>query len=222
MSTLSTLSTDEVLTTTRSVKRRLDLTRRVDPALITECIITAQQAPSASNLQLAHFVVVTDPGKRAALGDLWRRGGEAYKPMPFSIYQTPYDAEREAGRAKAITAFEHLMEHIDQVPVHVVPCIAFRPPRDTADGGSTFFDASIWASVLPMAWSFMLAARARGLVSSLTTIHLQYEQEAAQILGIPYPDVMQAGLIPLAHPLGSGFRPAYRVPTETITHWDTW
>jgi nitroreductase len=142
--------------------------------------------------------------------------------MPFSLYNLRYDEpERESRRPRAIEVFEYLMDHIHEVPVHVLPCIAFRPPG--GDDASVFLDSSIWSSVLPAAWSFMLAARCRGLVSSFSTVHLQFEKEAADIVGIPYPDVMQAALLPVAYPVGgTDFRPAYRLPVERITHWDSW
>jgi nitroreductase len=218
MSTL-TLSTDEVLRTTRSVRRRLDLTRPVERELIQECITLAQQAPSGSMLQLAHFIVVTDPDRRAALGDVWRKGYEAYKPMPVSVYNLRFDDPQwDASRLRVIESLEHLVAHIHEVPVHIVPCVAFRPPEDA----NVFLDATIWGSILPSAWSFMLAARSRGLAGCWTSIHLQFEEEAAAVLGIPFAEVMQAGLIPLAYAIGTDFKPAYRLPSERITHWESW
>jgi nitroreductase len=218
MATLG-LSTDEVLSTTRAVRRRLDLTRPVERELLEECVALAQQAPSGSMLQLAHFVVVTDPAKRAALAGVWRKGYEAYKPSPFSVYSVRFDDPQwEATRPRVIESLEHLVEHIHEVPVHVVPCVAFRPPENA----NVFLDATIWGCVLPAAWSFMLAARARGLAGCWTSIHLQFEEEAAAILGIPFGEVMQAGLIPVAYAMGTGFKPAYRLPSERITHWESW
>jgi nitroreductase len=85
-----------------------------------------------------------------------------------------------------------------------------------------FFDATVWGSILPAAWSFMLAARSRGLAGCWTSIHLQFEEEAAAVLGIPFAEVMQAGLIPLAYARGTDFKPAYRLPSERITHWESW
>jgi nitroreductase len=218
MTTLG-LSTDEVLSTTRSVRRRLDLSRPVERELIEECIALAQQAPSGSMLQLAHFIVVTDPAKRAALAEVWRKGHEAYAPSPISIYNVRFDDPQwEATRPRIAASLDHLVEHIHEVPVHVVPCVAFRPPGDA----NVFLDATVWGSILPGAWSFMLAARARGLAGCWTSIHLQFEEEAASILGIPFAEVMQAGLIPLAYAKGTHFKPAYRLPSERITHWDSW
>ena len=103
------------------------------------------------------------------------------------------------------------------MPVHVIPCIEGR-----TDGKPAAAQASRWGTIVPAAWSFMLAARSRGLGSVWTTFHLQYEREAAELLGIPYDDVMQAALIPVAYTVGTDFRPARRKPLETLAHWERW
>ena len=216
---MSTLSAEEVLTTTRSVRRRLDLERPVDLDVIRDCIRIAQQAPSGSNLQLAHVVVVTDPEKKAKLASIWRRAAEAYQGMDASVYKLTYGDQRDTDNHKVISSFEHMMDHLHEVPVLVIPCIMIRPP---ADPDSKFLDAVVWGSIHPFMWSFMLAARTKGLASCFTTIHNLFEEEAADVLGIPYPDVMQAGLIPVAHSIGQDYKPAYRLPVEAITHYDTW
>jgi len=202
------LTPDELLSTTRAVRKRLDLTRPVEREVLEECLGLAQQAPTASYAQHWHFVVVTDAEKRAALGELWR--SVAY----------PY-LERRGGRtgqgARIGDAVVHLAEHIQSVPVHVVPCVAGR-----YEGKPNAAVASAYASIVPAAWSFMLAARARGLGSVWTTFHLMREQEAAEILGIPYDDVTQVALIPVAYTLGTDFKPGLRKPLETMVHWDTW
>lgn len=204
------LSADEVLSTTRAVRRRLDLTRPVEREVLEECLRLAQQAPSGSNAQGWHFVVVTDAQTRAGLAELWRRGAERYRtflgPGPFDpaqarIYQTVW----------------HLADHLHEVPVHVIPCIAGR-----IDGARGAVQAGKWASIIPAAWSFMLAARERGLGTVWTSFHLNWEQEAAQILGLPYDEVMQAGLIPVAYTIGTDFRAAPRAPLDTMVHWDRW
>jgi len=217
--TTPALTVDEVLTTTRAVRRRLDLTKPVEREKIEECIRLAQQAPAGSNLQLAHFVVVTDPEKRVALAECWRKGYEIYKPMPISIWNLRFDDEREASRPRIAESVEYLVEHLHEVPVHVIPCVGFRAPQG---GPSMFLQSTVYGSILPAAWSFMLAARSRGLVGCWTTFHLEDEKQAAEVLGIPYDDVMQTGLIPIAYPIGSDFKPAYRLPLEQITHWDSW
>jgi nitroreductase len=205
------LTPDELLATTRSVRKRLDLDRPVEREVLEECLRLAQQAPTSGYAQNWHFVVVTDAGTRAALGELWR--GVA----------VPYVQRRAAGAAddprlgRMLDAVRHLAEHIHQVPVHVIPCVEGR-----TEHAPVVAQASRWASIIPAAWSFMLAARARGLGSVWTTYHLRHEREAAELLGIPYDRVMQAALIPVAYTIGTRFRPAARQPLDTMVHWDGW
>ncbi|WP_217915899.1 nitroreductase family protein [Miltoncostaea marina] len=212
-------SADELLSTTRSVRRRLDLTRPVERRLIEECLALAQQAPSGGNRQGAVFVVVTDPGSRRALGELYRSAWDRYlaegvgagRPGAAATPSTPAQ-QRRIGRSAA-----HLAEHLGEVPVHVIPC-----HRGRTEGAPQVVQASAWGSVLPAAWSFMLAARARGLGSAWTTLHLFHEREAAELLGIPYEEYSQAALIPVAHVVGSGFRPAPRAPLGEFARWEAW
>ncbi len=210
------LTPDQLLSTTRSVRKRLDLTRPVERTLLEECLTLAQQAPTAVNRQDWHFVVVSDARRRAGLAELYRRGAEAYVARRAAEPVTA-DPARLAQLARLWTSASHLLEHIGEVPVLVVPCIEGR-----TDGLPGPGQASRWASIIPAAWSFMLAARARGLGSCWTTFHLAHEREAAELLGIPYDQVMQAALIPVAHTVGTDFRPAPREPLETMVHWDAW
>ena len=204
------LSADEVLSTTRAVRRRLDLTRPVEREVLEECLRLAQQAPSGSNAQGWHFVVVTDAQTRAALAELWRRGAERYRTF---IGPGPVDP----AQARIYETVWHLADHLHEVPVHVIPCIAGR-----IDGARGAVQAGKWASIIPAAWSFMLAARERGLGTVWTSFHLSWEQEAAEILGLPYDEMMQAGLIPVAYTIGTDFRAAPRAPLDTMVHWDRW
>jgi nitroreductase len=212
------LGADELLTTTRAVRRRLDLERPVEREVIEECIRVAQQAPSASNSQTAHFVVVADPGKKAALAELWRKGRSVYANLPIAWQNYRYE---DPGHAAALPAMgrsvNHLAANLERAPVMVVPCVTFR-----TDGTDVMFQALVWGAVLPSVWSFCLAARERGLGTCWTTIHLAYEREAAEILGIPYDEVMQVALLPVAYTQGTDFKPARRLPVDRIVHWDTW
>jgi nitroreductase len=207
------LSPDEVLSTTRAVRRRLDLERPVEREVLEECLRIAQQAPAASYRENWHFVVVTDAEKRAALGELWRKSGERYLAArrPEPAVDLPPNTQR------LLDSVWHLMDHIGEVPIHVIPCIEGR-----TDGKSSALQASSWGTIVPAVWSFMLAARTRGLGTCWTTFHLAYEEEAADLLGIPYEDVMQTALIPVAYTIGTDFRPARRKPLETMVHWDAW
>jgi len=202
------LGPDELLTTTRSVRKRLDLTRPVGREVVLECVAIAQQAPSASFEQGWHFLVVTDPPVRAALADLYRRAAASYFAPGESSRGRPTWLLDSAG---------YLAEHLHDVQVHVIPCVTGR-----TDGLAAEVQASRWGSILPAVWSFMLAARARGLGTTLTGFHLRYDREAADLLGLPYAEVMQAGLIPLAYTLGTAFKPGRRGPLDQIVHWDRW
>jgi nitroreductase len=205
------LTPDEVLSTTRAVRRRLDLTRPVEREVLAACLRLAQQAPTASFAQNWHFVVVTDAGRRAALGELWREVAGGY------LERRAAAAAADPVLARLGDAVRYLAEHIHEVPVHVVPCVEGR-----TDGRPAAAQASRWASIIPAAWSFMLAARARGLGTVWTTFHLRHEREAAEILGIPFDQVMQAALIPVAYTVGTDFKPAPRRPLDTLVHWDHW
>jgi nitroreductase len=210
------LTTDELLTTTRAVRKRLDLTRPVERELLEECLQIAQQAPTQSNMQNWRFVVVTEPDTRAALADLFRRGLQEYLALPFAVSEPTGDAATDATNERILSSLGHLVEHLHEVPVHVIPCIGRQPLAGNP------FDSAWWGSIAPAAWSFMLAARARGLGTAWTSLHLFFEQEAAEVLGIPYDEVMQAALIPVAHSIGTDFRAGARNPIDTFVAWERW
>jgi nitroreductase len=205
------LTPDDVLATTRTVRKRLDLTRPVEREVLEDCLLLAQQAPSSSFSQNWHFVVVTDAAKRAALGELWRSVAGPY------LQHRAAAAAADPNIARISDAVRHLAEHIHEVPVHLIPCVEGR-----TDGKPAAAQASRWASIIPAAWSFMLAARARGLGTAWTTFHLRHERAAAELLGIPYDQVMQAALIPVAYTVGTEFKPAVRNSLDTMAHWDHW
>lgn len=211
------LSIDEVLTTTRAVRRRLDLTRPVEMEVIKECLEIAVQAPTPGLSQAWHFVVVTDPARRAALAALYRKSADYYAPYRAQVQASITDRKAARAFAKMMDSANYLTEHLHEVPVHVIPCIEGR-----AEKGTFVEQARLWSAILPATWSFMLAARARGLGTVLTNLHLQYEQEAAEVLGIPFAQVTQAALIPVAYTLGSVFKPAPRKPLESVVHWNHW
>lgn len=202
-------SVDELLTTTRAVRKRLDLTRPVSREVILECIRLAMQAPTASNAQDWRWVVVTDPGKRAAIADIYRSVGAEYLAQAAADATDP-QTQRVYRSAHALT------DTLAQVPVHVIPCLS-----QPIDDSNRLVAASAWASIIPAGWSFLLALRSRGLGSVWTTMHLAKEREVADVLGIP-PTVTQAALFPVAYTIGTDFRPAARPPAETITFWDGW
>ena len=202
-------SIDELLTTTRSVRKRLDLTRPVGRDVILECIRLAMQAPTASNAQDWRWLVVTDAGKRAAIADIYRRIGAEY------LAHRAEEASDPQTRRVYASAFG-LTETLADVPVYVIPCLDNR-----IDNSNLLVAASAWASIIPAGWSFLLALRSRGLGSVWTTMHLAKEQEVAEVLGIP-PTVTQAALFPVAYTIGTDFKPAARPPAASITYWDSW
>jgi nitroreductase len=208
------MDAEEVLTTTRAVRKRIDLGRTVPLELIAECIEVALQAPSGGNRQGWHFVVVTDPEKKAQIADYYRRSWAAYKAAQRWDYAQ--EDPRQQRKGAVIDSAQYLADHFHEVPVHVIPCIEGR--SETLTHAAT---AALFGSVLPATWSFMLAARARGLGSSLTTLHLVYEAEVAEILGIP-PNVNQCALVPVGYLLGETLRPARRLEVSQVASLDGW
>ncbi len=202
-------SVDELLTTTRAVRKRLDPTRPVDRDVILECVRLAMQAPTASNAQDWRWMVITDAEKRAAIAEIYRGIGAAYLAHAAATTSDP-QTRRVYQSALGLT------ETLANVPVHVIPCLLGR-----FDETDHLAAASAWASIIPAGWSFLLALRSRGLGSVWTTMHLAKEQEVAEVLGIPA-TVTQAALFPVAYTIGTDFRPASRPPPETITFWNTW
>jgi nitroreductase len=210
------LAPDELLTTTRSVRKRLDLDRPVPIELVRECLEVALQAPTGSNQQGWHWFVVTDAGLRAKIGEYYRQSFEAYRASPgYAGRASGQSAERQAVQSRVSGSAEYLAERMGDVPVHVIGCIT---AREELPAGN---QAGLWGSLLPAAWSFQIAARARGLGSAWTTLHLRYEKEIAELLGIP-PNVRQGVLLPTAYYTGETFKPAPREPLDTVLHLDRW
>jgi nitroreductase len=206
------LTADEVLTTTRSVRKRLDFSRLVEKKVLRECLEIAVQAPSASNRQDWHFIFVTEPDKREQLADIYRRGAE----ISYASRENEDLALSEEKR-RVRESSQYLIANMSKAPVLFIPCIEGR-----TDNVSIEKQAARWGTIVPAMWSFMLAARNRGLGTCLTTMHLYLEQEAAEILGIPYEEIMQVGLIPVAYTKGTDFKLAKRQPLETVMHWEGW
>ena len=216
---MADLTADDVLTSTRAVRRRLDFERPVEPALVRECLEIALQAPTGGNNQDWHFVVVTDPQTRRALADIFRKGAGVYAQLPKRTRpprRSLTDDER-AARGRVMSSAGYLFEHLQDVPVLVVACIDGR-----FDGAPLVEQATVFGSILPAVWSFMLAARARGLGTAFTTVHTAAEAEAAEVLGIPYDEVTQVALIPVAHTIGDPFKPAVRRAVDEVAHFERW
>ena len=205
--------TDRLLTTTRAVRRRLDLTRPVDPQVVLDCLRIAIQAPSGTNSQRWRWLVVDDPDLRAGLAELYRESFVPYRDRGRAMLE-----ERgEDPDNPIMRSSEHLADHLHEVPVHVIPCWLDRLPEQptTADM------AGLFGSIVPAVWNFTLALHSRGLGTTFTTLHLPREREAAALLGIP-DTVTQVALLPVAHIVGTGFKPAARRPVEEITYRNGW
>ncbi|MGW2748744.1 nitroreductase family protein [Streptomyces sp. NPDC001450] len=202
---------DELLTTTRSVRRGLDLERAVDPQLVEDCLRIALQAPNGNNRQHWRWLLLTDPRVRADVAEVYRaayydRNGAALKRL---------DELPESTRS-ALTGARLLADRLHRVPVLVIPCLELADGR-LPEGNQ----AGVWGSLLPAAWSYALAARSRGLVTAWTAVHLDREREVADLLGLP-PTVRQGALLPTAYPLRTTFRPGPRLPLEDVLHHDGW
>lgn len=208
---------DKLLTTTRSVRKRLDLSRPVEREVIEACLNIAIQAPTGGNSQGWHFVVVTDAEKRARIGELYRQSFFIYAQSSREQGQSRGKGDMyEQQRLRVVKSAAYLANHMGEVPVMIIPCINGR-----VENSGVLAQASLYGSILPAAWSLMLALRARGLGTAWTTLHLRYEQEVAELLGIPA-GVTQTALLPVAYYTGEDFRPAKRIPASEVTSWNGW
>ncbi len=216
MKSLDLATVDHLLTTTRSVRKRLDLTRPVPLDVVERCIEIAIQAPTGSNAQNWHFVVVTDEQRRQQLARLYRQAFMQYREMNVNAPQLSEGDPRREQTLRIVESAMYLAEHLHEVPMHIVPCVEGR-----VENGPVVMQASMYGSILPAVWSLMLALRSRGLGSAWTTLHLMYEKEAAALLGIPE-HVTQVALLPVAYFKGQDFKPAKRLPVRRFISLDSW
>jgi nitroreductase len=208
------LTPDELLTTTRAVRKRLDLSRIVERDIVEECIAIALQAPSGSNRQAWQWVPVDDPPTKSRLADLYREVFDAYQPRSAGYVE----GDTRADRRSAVTASSiHLRDHLHEVPVLLV---VFQEGlvEDLPLGSQPGF----WGSVIPAIWSFMLALRARGLGSTWTTMTCRRSKEVAELLGVPHDSYTQIGMFPVAYTIGTDFKPAARLDPSSVIHWNAW
>ena len=217
------LTNDQLLSTTRAVRKRLDFERDVPMSTIKECMDLAVQAPSGSNAQGWQFVFVTDQEKRQKIGEYYREAFSHYRHMPFAIHKLhsdSADASLANSQERSASSADYLADNMGKAPVLMIPCIAGR--IDNAEGANASAQAGTMGSIIPAAWSFMLAARARGIGTAWTTLHLAHEKAVAELLGIPYESFTQVALIPIAYTKGTDFNPAYRPPVESVMHINQW
>ena len=200
--------TDRLLSTTRSVRRRLDLEREVPEELLLDCIDLAEQAPTGGNQTSRRWLIIRDPDTKAALADLYREAGGDW------IVE---NAERIAGTGhrneRTLDSGAHLARNLQHVPAIVL--VSIYGEHDSS-GRPGLFD-----SVIQAAWSFCLALRSRGLGSAWTTLHLGAADRVADLLDLPE-GVTQIVLLPVAWTIGDDFRPAPRRPAREITWFDRW
>ena len=207
------LSVDELLKTTRAVRKRLDFDRPVADDVLRECVEYATQAPTGSNAQGWHFMLVTDRDKIEKISAIYKKAFEWYQDS--SMYAgrvgTGISDQRDAQQGRVANSADYLADNMHRSPALFIPCMNGRNNTPGAAG-----------SIIPAAWSFMLAARERGLGTCWTTLHLMHEEEAADVLGIPFDDVQQWALSPVAYTMGTDFKPATRPDVETVISWNSW
>ena len=211
---------DRLLSTTRAVRKRLDLTREVPRDLIMDCIRLSTQAPAGGNYQKWRWVIVDDPEKKAVIADAYQRSYAPYIEAQRTAVSERAPDDSTVG--KIISSSDYLAEILAEVPVLAIPC-SLGTPSDGGGGASGLqgSDQGWWGSVIPAIWSYMLAARARGLGTAWTTLHLRYADEVGEALGIPS-TITQLACVPTAYYTGETFRPGTRRPAEEITYWNTW
>jgi nitroreductase len=208
MTDLLGLTPDELLSTTRAVRKRLDLDRPVPMEVIREALAVALQAPSGSNRQSWQWIVLTDPGIKTQVAELYQQSYAAYRGMR--------GATADAAQTRMAASADYLSEVLARVPVLIIGAITV----DTGEltGGN---QAGLWGSLLPAAWSLALALRARGLGTTWTTLHLAHEREIAEILTLPA-NVRQGVLLPVAYTKGTDFKPGPRVDLDSVLHVNGW
>lgn len=212
------MNTDALLTTTRSVRKRLDFTRPVPPDLVRECINIALQAPTSANQQHWSFVVVHDCDLRLKIADIYLRQWNWLTKSPYAVAKRHANVPAlRTAQQKTADSGAYLAEHLAEVPVLVLPCIEVE-----GDGLLTEENqADTWGSIMPAAWSYMLAARTRGLGVAWTSLTTRVNDEIRALIG--YPDnVYHAALLPTAYYTGETFKPGRRLPLDQVLHVDTW
>ncbi|MEV5754360.1 nitroreductase family protein [Actinoallomurus sp. NPDC052308] len=211
------LTPDELLSTTRAVRKRLDLSRPVPRQLIEECVDLATQAPTGRNRQRWHFLIITDRDQRRIVADIFRRALATGGGQPVNDRDLRRMNAHPGSMERIYDGLRHLYDNIHRVPAFVIPAVEGRTDR-----ASVLDQSMTWGSILPAVWSFMLAARARGLGTVWTTAQGPRERELAKALGVPSDEVMLAAFIPLAYTIGTDFKPARRIPRDEVLHWNHW
>ena len=210
------MDVDQLLTTTRSARRSLDVDAPVDLEEIRTCLDIGLHAPNGSNQQCWHWAVITDAPLRETVAELYR---EAYLSKVggqlIAGVMPPGTPE-----ARLMTSTEWLVQNLAKVPVLVIPCYESSYPR--VQGDESFYQATLYGSIFPAVWNFQLALHSRGYGTCITTLHLHYEKEVRALLGIPE-SLTQGCLLPVARLRGGHeFGPAPRRQTNDVIRMNSW
>jgi nitroreductase len=181
--------------------RRLENGRPVSEADVRTLIEAASKGATGGNRQQVRWLVVRDPELKRQIGEHYRHGAA----IALKAYEE--DARTNPSAARMLRSAWHLADHMGEAPVLILAC---------ASGNPQFAGASVFPGVQ----NLMLAARALGLGTTLTTIHRHREKEIKELLGIPE-DVTVHAVIPVGYPLGR-WGEAPRKPPEEITYRDRW
>lgn len=210
MTELDLAITDRLLTTTKQVRQRMDLSRQVPRHLLLECIDIASRAPMGGNIERNRWLVIDDPDIKAAIAGYYAQVGRPYLEAMAPM------AEDDERQQRVLESAGFLVDHIAEVPAMVIPLRLDRPDTQTVAGAAAY-----WGSVVPGVWSFQMALRARGVGSAWTTFHLEHESEVAELLDLP-DTVTQVCLLTVGYYTGDTFHPAPRRPAAEITYFNSW
>lgn len=199
----------EVIGTQRAMRRLKP--DAVPEELIKKLIWAATRAPSGGNTQPWRFLVVTDTEKRKQIAELYLEGWNRYVKAGYTDRAPAVSPEAQAAAERTLRSAQYLADHLHEVPVHIIPCTWKLEVNTGIASGS---------SIYPAIQNLMLAARALGLGTALTTIHRWNEDKVKAVLGIPE-SAETAALIPVGWPKGK-FGAGPRLPVEAVTYWDEW
>jgi len=207
----------EAILTTRAIRRFTD--EPVSDDDLMACLRAANQGPSGGNIQPWQWLVVRDPDVRARVADVYRRAYERYEPALLAGLPPFRSEDDEASFHRSVRASRHLAEHMGEVPVLIAVCMP-GISMTLSDAEGDLDVGTPYASVYPAVQNLLLAARDRGLGTTLTTVYRIHQDELRSVLGVPERYEIVA-LVPMGHPKGAFSTPRRR-PVETVTRWEHW
>jgi nitroreductase len=205
---------DQLLTSARGLREDMDLERPVPRSVIIECAKVAIQAPAGTPLPTEHFLIVEEAGKKQLIANLYR---EACYPFLDKLDSQLDDNDPQTVETRK--KFQSLRWQADIF--EQIPALVFALKNGCVESTETFPQASFYGSIMPVAWSFILALRARGLGACWMSLLITKERQVAEILGIPH-DVTQAAMFPVGYYKTSIQSAAMRALAPEQLHWDTW